>query len=671
MLSLRIVPKIAGVLVFALAWLAQTPVPQTPAPPQQQPTFRTRVDAVSVDVIVTDRQGNPVTDLTAADFEVREAGKMQSVDSFKFIKVDDGYDDPKAARNILSFDDQRRETGREDNRLFVIMLDDYHTRLGNSMRVREQLVQFTRTLTPHDLVAVATPITPMELLTFSRNHNELASMMMAFTGRKYDYTPKNAMEERYTSSPPETQERMRNDLTISALEGLCLFMGALRDGRKTILYVSEGLSSALPAGVATKGTLFPRPQAAAPTENTQMQDSQAFFNSTQLLADMRRVFQAAGRANVSIYTLDPRGLATSEFQIDDNVGSGNDRKILNESMDMLRTIAGETDGRAIVNRNDAMPELKRMVKDNSAYYLLGYTSSVAARDGKFHEIQVRVKRKDVDVRARKGYWAYSAEDVEKAAGPSKPAAPKDVTAALESLAAAVEPGRNRKVAAWLGAAKGPSVKPSVTFAYEVPPGVTPDSAGETVAQVRITATSIYGDRLFDGIVPRDETATTVAGKVTFEAPAGGLVVRVVAENARGTRLDTDEVQFEVPDFTATRPQVTTPFVYRGRTARDLQQVRAAAAPLPAATRAFTRADRLLVRFDAYGPAGIPPTITLKLLNRSGDVMASLPAPTKRELNGNEFELGLSSLPPGDYMIEIAAAVNGEVTRHLLAIRVTG
>jgi hypothetical protein len=100
---------------------------------------------------------------------------------------------------------------------------------------------------------------------------------LAFTGRKYDYTPKNAMEERYTSSPPETQERMRNDLTISALEGLCLFMGALRDGRKTILYVSEGLSSALPAGVATKGTLFPRPQAAAPTENTQMQDSQAFF----------------------------------------------------------------------------------------------------------------------------------------------------------------------------------------------------------------------------------------------------------------------------------------------------------------------------------------------------------------------------------------------------------
>ena len=68
--------------------------------------------------------------------------------------------------------------------------------------------------------------------------------------------------------------------------------------------------------------------------------------------------------------------------------------------------ADQTDGRAIVGRNDPIPELQRMVRDASAYYLLGYTSTVAARDGKFHEIQVRVKRPNVEVRARKGYWAY-------------------------------------------------------------------------------------------------------------------------------------------------------------------------------------------------------------------------------------------------------------------------
>ena len=129
---------------------------------------------------------------------------------------------------------------------------------------------------------------------------------------------------------------------------------------------------------------------------------------------MRACFRPRRRDNTSIYTLDPRGWRPSEFQIADNVGSGNDRTD-SQRVDRtsLRTIADETDGRAIVNRNDPLPELQQMVTDNSAYYLLGYTSTVAPRDGKFHEIQVRVKRKDVEVRARKGYWAYSAEDVEQ------------------------------------------------------------------------------------------------------------------------------------------------------------------------------------------------------------------------------------------------------------------
>src|SRR6185503_19262737 len=54
-------------------------------PPQRPPTIRTRVDAVSVDVVATDAKGQPVADLTAADFEVREDGTPQTIDSFKRI----------------------------------------------------------------------------------------------------------------------------------------------------------------------------------------------------------------------------------------------------------------------------------------------------------------------------------------------------------------------------------------------------------------------------------------------------------------------------------------------------------------------------------------------------------------------------------------------------------
>ena len=74
-------------------------------------------------------------------------------------------------------------------------------------------------------------------------------------------------------------------------------------------------------------------------------------------------------------------------------------------------LADNTDGRAIVNRNDLAAGMKQIIRDASGYYLLGYNSTQAPTDGKFHEIKVQVKRQGVDVRARKGYWAYTAEDV--------------------------------------------------------------------------------------------------------------------------------------------------------------------------------------------------------------------------------------------------------------------
>ena len=76
-------------------------------------------------------------------------------------------------------------------------------------------------------------------------------------------------------------------------------------------------------------------------------------------------------------------------------------------MDTLRALAEKTDGRAIVNRNDLDVGMKQIMRDSSAYYLIGYNSSQAPTDGKFHEIKVRVKRPGVQVRARKGYWALT------------------------------------------------------------------------------------------------------------------------------------------------------------------------------------------------------------------------------------------------------------------------
>ena len=656
------------------AWPAAAPPPQqtpppTPPPPQnpapaapQQPTFRVRIDSVSVDVIVTDRQGNPVPDLTAEDFEIREAGKVQKIDTFKFIHADDSQD-ASPPREIQSFEDQRRETAIETNRLFVIFLDDYHVRRGNAMRVRQDLARFvSNQMSPRDLVAIMYPLLPPTAITFSRNHDGTAVEIMAFEGRKYDYTPRNQIEARYQMMIPEAQEAIRNETTLSALENLCVFLGSLRDGRKTILFVSEGLSSTIPTGARTTGSIVSTPVPTTPQQNMSAM--------SDLFTQMQDVFIQAARANTAIYTLDPRGLAGSEFGVEDRVDQAADRAALNESMDSLRSLAGETDGRAIVGRNNPEPELQKMRRDLSAYYLLSYTSSVAPRDGKFHQIDVRLKnRRGLEVRARKGYWAYSAADYERATAPPKPLPPRDVSDALETLAALTEPSARRPVSLYLGAVRGVKDNALVTFAWESTASIgTP--ADEVADRVNVVVHSIYGDVLFKGPVPRAEGGSPPGGRITFEAPVGAVRVQTVAENARGSRLDSDTVTLDVPDFKGGELAISTPMLFRGRTVRDLQQLRALAAPRPTAVRAFSRTERLLLRFDVYGPAGSPPAVTMRVLNNAGNQLAALPAPTKTD-TGYESEFGLNAFPPGEYLVEISLKAGEKSMRYLLGLRVTG
>jgi VWFA-related protein len=636
---------------------AQTPPPQDP---QKPVTFRTRIDSVSVDVTVTDKQGRPVTDLTPADFEIRESGKPQTIDTFKLVSSDI-VENATPLREITSFSDQAREVADDRNRIFIVFLDDYHVRLSNSMRVREILARFISNLSPRDLVAVLYPLTPVSAATFSRNHDGTARAIMNFWGRKYDYSPKNAYEDRYQGMPPEAQERMRNDLTLFGLEQACIFLGTLREGRKQLLLISEGLSGTLPAGTNIKGSII------QPSPTSQQQ---SFFASTQLLTQMQNVFAAAARANTSIYTLDPRGLATSEFDISDKVGFEQDRQVLQESMDSLRVLADQTDGRAIVNRNDPVPELQRMMRELTAYYLLGYTSTIAPRDGKFHPIQVRVKRPGLEVRSRKGYWAYTAEEVEKASAAPKAGPPREVARALEDMATIVEPGSRRSLSLWVGARRGPKEKAVVTFVWEAP--ATAVDPADAVDRVTVTAHAISGEALLSNVVvARDAARVRPGGQVTFEAPAGAVQVRATAENARGHRLDTEELSYDVPDFTTPGPTLSGLMLYRARTAREIQDIRAAPDAPPTTSRQFSRTERLLLRFDAYGPAGTRPKVALRLLNRMGEGMADLPEPAAVRESAFESEVGLGGLPPGDYLIEITATSATDTLKKLIAIRITG
>jgi len=311
-----------------------------------------------------------------------------------------------------------------------------------------------------------------------------------------------------------------------------------------------------------------------------------------------------------------------------------------------------------------------MVEEVSAYYLLGYTSTLAPRDGRFHEIQVKVNRKDVEVRARKGYWAYSEEEMRKAAEPPKPGPPAEVAEAMEVLASNVEPTSKRDVVLWFGASRGETDRAKMTLVWEAPPGIL-STGTDHIDLVSLVVTS-GAEVVFKGDVPRDPTALRPAGKITFDAPAGPIRVRVTTINGRGQKLDVSDFTDLVPDFSTPGPTISSPQMFRASSPYQIGLIRKSESPLPSATRLFSRTERLLVRFDAYGPGGAPPQVTLRMLSRAGLPLGDLPTPTV--LSGNTFEVDLSLAtfsPPGDFILEFSAASETGKTVKLVGIRVKG
>jgi len=629
------------------------PPPQVEVPGQEAiPTFRSGINFVRVDVIVTDKKGEPVDDLTAEDFQLQEDGQPQTVQQFKLIRVDRSQrpaDEP--IREIRDRDDVEREAQYDDVRVFVFFFDDYHTRDMNAMSIRRYLQEFAATqLRPADMVAFMYPLSPLDTVTFTRNPERIAAAIERFVGRKYKYDPLNAFEQRYANAPTEQVEMIRNQVVVGALRGLATFLGGIRDGRKAIIYVGEGLSTALPPSMRNQNAQFANPLTAR--QDSPVEDTAAFFNYTDVLQRLRDITDAANQTNTSFYTVDPRGLAVSEFQIDEIASFDADRRILQQTQDILRTLAENTDGRAIVGRNDIAKGLAQATRDSSAYYLLGYNSTQAPSDGKFHAIRVtlseRARKRGLQLRARRGYLAPTPEDVRRVTTAPKSLVPKPVADAVASLSA--RPAPHQITRSSLAAARGKDGRTSVTFLWEALP-IVPGSRRESPARVSLIAATPAGNLVYRGKVPAAPppalaTGTPVpAGSVSFQAPPGPLQLRLSVESETGGVLDSETREWNVPEVSS---GLSTPQVFRARTVREVQTLVKEWAGLPTLSRDFSRAERVIVRVDAYGDAP-----TAVLLNRAGERMVDVPvqvlvAPVYY------LELQLGALAPGEYLIEVTS-----------------
>ena len=208
---------VLAVLMCTAAGHAQQQPQQQPQQQQaaDQPVFRTGINFVRVDVIVSDRNGTNVSDLKQSDFEVTEDGRPQSVETFKFIKLDGGtFPSPDGPPRAIRTDaDEESEAAKDDVRLFAIFLDDYHVRKENSIRVRQPIEQWVQTqLGPSDMIGLMYPLESVFNVRMTRNHDAVEKGLQQFLGRKYDYTPKNEYEEKIVYYPAETVEQIRNQV---------------------------------------------------------------------------------------------------------------------------------------------------------------------------------------------------------------------------------------------------------------------------------------------------------------------------------------------------------------------------------------------------------------------------------------------------------------------------
>ena len=149
-----------------------------------------------------------------------------------------------------------------------------------------------------------------------------------------------------------------------------------------------------------------------------------------------------------------------------------------------------------------------------------------------------------------------------------------------------------------------------------------------------------------------------------------MEIRISVQGAGSDVLDSETRSLTIPDLTAAGVRLSTPQLFRARTARELQQIEADPRALPTAAREFIRADLLLVRVAAYGQPGSASTFTARLLSRTGQPMADLTVkPYGSSSDHAEMELPLGSQRPGDYVIEINATSDTERAQELIAFRI--
>jgi VWFA-related protein len=441
---MKIATFAVGACLGATVLAQQAPVP----PPQPRPPiFRGGAHYVRVDAYPVSKDGTIVEGLTKDDFEIFEDGKPQAIDRSEFV-VFETWTPEGERKDPRNQQDAYDLAGDPKYRVFVVVLDPAAYDMEGRHYMRVPLHNFLdRNLGPRDLFG---------LLSTEQEWTDLVLGQTTTTASKIidsdRWLDPDRMTDKYWAYVECGMESMigrkKLDDTYALLEGLVKLLGLIRQERKGIVFVSNGLAA---PGISTAqtssgggempriGVVNGRIGELVRGDHIGGNRSANFCNAERLRLQniefalrFRDLLRDARAANVAFYPVSPVGLQTMPFSKQGGIDMTAWRS-QNTRMDSLKTLASETGGKAVVETNDLAGGLKRISADMQAYYVLGYYTTNSTWDGRVRSIKVKLKPKGNIIRARSQYRAPTQQEITATTNPPAPRVPTAEEIALTRM----------------------------------------------------------------------------------------------------------------------------------------------------------------------------------------------------------------------------------------------
>ncbi len=604
--------RLSGIvaMITMLALIAPaSPQDQNPAPAQdssQSSTFTLKVnsDLVLTNIVVRDKKtGAVVKGLTEKDFTVTEDGKPQHIASFDFENVDEAAALNEATINAAApngvFGAKTGTATTEElrnHRLIVMFFDITSMQPDDLDRAQDAARNYiNKQMHPADLVALVSLDTTLSLdQDFTASKDLLLKAVNAYGGTQGSgfaagaTSTSNQVEDASSFAPDESEYNdINTDRELFALEDISKSLAYLNE-KKSLLYFSGGIQR----------------------------------DGIENQASLHAAINASVRANISIYSVDARGLQAISPLGDATTGnlrganSFNGAALQNNldsnfnTQEVMATLSSDTGGKAFFDSNDFSGAFDRIQKDTSAYYVIGYHSTDLRRDGRYRRLSVKIDRGDVKVEYRPGYYApadyqHATKDererqLEEELASDLPST--DMTVYMQALY--FRTGENRffvPISLVVPGSQIPFVK-----------GGDRDKATlDIIGQVRDTAGHDIGDIRDTVKLAVDESQQVRQKNVQyttgFNLPVGKYHVKfVVRENETG-RMGSFETDLTVPDLKKVPLKMSSVLLASQRTPANKKQldsplVRDGQQLVPNLPHVFRQDQHMYLLYEVYDPA---------------------------------------------------------------------